>query len=141
MQSIWQQEINFGKNMRSSERQMQSHLVKFDELNTTESDPLAQQCDSWIEVSLPRVDRAAVLGHRQSRGRHFGSDIQHVSISFSFLHLLSPSPFSFSSLLLSPSLFSISFLHLFSPSPSLSLSPLRTHTDAQPAGLSFEMGA
>ena len=66
--------------MPSSEEQMQSHLVKFDQLNTTESDPLAQQGDSWIEVSLPRVGSAAVLGHRQSRGRHFGSDIQHVSI-------------------------------------------------------------
>ena len=59
---------------------MQSHLVKFDQLNTTESDPLAQQDDSWIELSLPRVGSAAVLGDRQSRGRHFGSDIQHVSI-------------------------------------------------------------
>ena len=80
MQFIWQQAINFGQSMRSSEEQMQSHLVKFDQLNTTESDPLAQQGDNWIEVSLPRVGSAAVLGHRQSRGRHFGSDIQHVSI-------------------------------------------------------------
>lgn len=59
---------------------MQSHLVKFDQLNTTESESLAQQGDSWIDVSLLRVGSAAVLGHRQSRGRHFGSDIQHVSI-------------------------------------------------------------
>jgi hypothetical protein len=35
---------------------MQSHQVKFDQLNTTEADPLAQQGDSWIEVSLPHAD-------------------------------------------------------------------------------------
>ena len=57
---------------------MQSHLAKIDQLNTTESESLAQQGDSWID-SLLRVGSAAVLGHRQSRGTHFGSDIQHVS--------------------------------------------------------------